>query len=562
MEEHLKASKLLVVGWDGAEPSIVERMLAQGKLPNLARIKADGAFGRVHTTTPDTSMAAWTSALTGLNPGRHGMVNFVRRPPGKYALRLVDATDRLVPTVFSQAHMEGYSVASFGVPGTWPAEQEVDICISGFDSPLATEAPRRAFKPRSIYEQIQGMGLGWPYGSVDELSMDPHWHIRAHARLMKNIDLKQEVIHRLSPPSAVDLLWVVFSESDTAGHHFWGFTDPRSPRHRTRNDLSNSIEDIYKRLDKALGRLMDDMVPGASVLVLSDHGFMGASDQVVYINRWLASQGFLVFKHPGMLQKLAPIVRDTAARMVPSAAKELILRTPLGSLALGLDAKSRFGAVELSRSMAFCDELPQNPGIWINVKEREPFGCISAGEEFLHTMDRIAEGLLKWRHVHTGKLVVSRVLRRTDAMAGPASRLSPDLLCELAHWDGYRLVAGSSEYNEWPLMRRLNEDELIGPKGIGTSGAHAPEGICAAMGPGVKKGAKIEDAYLEDIAPSVLRLLGLEPTEDLDGRPIGQVAPMKGDKTTRNNSSGKITGELTDMEQEAINRKLEGLGYM
>lgn len=548
-----------MLGWDGAEPSIIDAMLQEGGLPNLARIISSGAYGRVKSTIPDTSLAAWTSALTGLNPGRHGMVNFVRRPPGQYRLQLLDANDRLVPTVLARAHSEGFSVASFGVPGTWPAEPEVDMGIAGFDSPLSTGAPKRAFHPRAIYDAIKAMGLSWPYGGVDELRMDSNWHKRTHKQLLKNIEIKETILRRL--PGQVDLLWVVFSESDTAGHHFWAFTDPDSPRYSQRQDLSQSIRDIYKRLDQALGRLMDSVAPGTSVLLLSDHGFMGASDHAVYINRWLASQGYLKFKNASLTQRLAPLVRDTSSRMVPSFLKELILRTPLGSFALGLDAKARFGALDLRRTKAFCDELPQNPGIWLNVKGREPLGVIEPGLEFERSRDEIAEALLRWRHPHSNRPVVARVLRREDAMSGPAARLAPDLHVDLAHWDGYRLVAASSDHARGPLVRRLDKKEMIGPKGLGTSGAHAPEGICAATGPGLAKGAKIKNARLMDIGPSVLRMLGLEPPGDMDGQAIREIAAAQA-RPMKTTPGSKPKGELTYEQEQAIRRKLEGLGYL
>ena len=561
LEEQLKVGRMLVVGWDGAEPSIIERMLSKNLLPNLAHIISRGSYGRIESTTPDTSLSAWTSALTGMNPGRHGMVNFVRRPPGKYRLNLVAASDRLVPTILAMAHEEGRSVASFGVPGTWPMEPDLDFCIAGFDSPLATKAPRRAFHPESIYDELQKKGLSWPYGGMDELRMDSSWHMKAKNLLKKNIVRKRMLLEELAPHRTIDLLWVVFSESDTAGHHFWAFSDPDSPRYSKRDELADSIQDIYMQLDRALGRLMELMEPNASVLVLSDHGFMGAADHVVYVNRWLASKGFLKFRQADLLQRLAPAIQQVAGRLVPSAIKELILRTPLASLALGVDAKARFGPIDLKRTKAFCDELPQNPGIWLNVKHREPFGCIEAGDDFERTLDLVAEKLLAWRYPQSGKLVVSRVLRRQDAMHGPAARLCPDLLVELAHWDNYRLVAGRSGYSTWPLVRKLDKSEAIGPKGLGTSGAHAPMGICAAMGPSAETGARIENARLYDIAPSVLRILGIEPPGDMDGKPLQEIAPRPA-RPTHFKASGRTQGDLTPAEQEAINRKLEGLGYM
>jgi predicted AlkP superfamily phosphohydrolase/phosphomutase len=76
--------KVIVIGLDGLEPSIVEPMLAAGELPNLARVRAAGGYGRVATTLPAQTPVAWSTFATGVNPGGHGIYDFIRRDPGTY----------------------------------------------------------------------------------------------------------------------------------------------------------------------------------------------------------------------------------------------------------------------------------------------------------------------------------------------------------------------------------------------------------------------------------------------------------------------------------------------
>ena len=76
--------KVIVIGLDGLEPSIVEAMLSRGELPNLARIKASGAYTRLKTTYPAQTPVAWSSFATGTNPGAHGIFDFVARNPKTY----------------------------------------------------------------------------------------------------------------------------------------------------------------------------------------------------------------------------------------------------------------------------------------------------------------------------------------------------------------------------------------------------------------------------------------------------------------------------------------------
>ncbi|HEU4563506.1 MAG TPA: alkaline phosphatase family protein [Gemmatimonadaceae bacterium] len=77
-------AKVVVIGLDGLEPTIVERMLASGELPNLARLRAAGGYARCRTTFPAQTPVAWSTFATGVNPGGHGIFDFIRRDPGTY----------------------------------------------------------------------------------------------------------------------------------------------------------------------------------------------------------------------------------------------------------------------------------------------------------------------------------------------------------------------------------------------------------------------------------------------------------------------------------------------
>lgn len=76
--------KVIVIGLDGLEPSIVEEMLERGELPSFAKIRQAGTYARLATTYPAQTPVAWSSFATGTNPGGHGIFDFVRRDPETY----------------------------------------------------------------------------------------------------------------------------------------------------------------------------------------------------------------------------------------------------------------------------------------------------------------------------------------------------------------------------------------------------------------------------------------------------------------------------------------------
>ena len=78
---------LLVIGLDGATLDLILPWAAEGRLPALARLMDRGAWGPLRSTVPAATFPAWTSLVTGMNPGRHGVLDFSERVPGTYRVR-------------------------------------------------------------------------------------------------------------------------------------------------------------------------------------------------------------------------------------------------------------------------------------------------------------------------------------------------------------------------------------------------------------------------------------------------------------------------------------------
>ena len=76
--------KVVVIGLDGLEPTIVESMLEAGLLPNFKKLRDSGGYSRLRTTYPAQTPVAWSSFATGLNPGGHGIFDFICRDPQNY----------------------------------------------------------------------------------------------------------------------------------------------------------------------------------------------------------------------------------------------------------------------------------------------------------------------------------------------------------------------------------------------------------------------------------------------------------------------------------------------
>jgi predicted AlkP superfamily phosphohydrolase/phosphomutase len=101
-----RIDRLVIVGLDGLDPTLAEKFMAEGKLPNLSRIRAEGAYAPLRTTTPSISPVAWSSFMTGTNPSKHNIFDFLSRDPRSYLPALSSAYIGKPRKVFSLGGME------------------------------------------------------------------------------------------------------------------------------------------------------------------------------------------------------------------------------------------------------------------------------------------------------------------------------------------------------------------------------------------------------------------------------------------------------------------------
>src|SRR5882757_8835488 len=80
----LAKEKVIVLGFDGVDARYTEQWMNEGKLPNLARLRAEGAFRPLRPTVPAQTPVSWSTFSTGIDPGRTGIFDFLRRNPKNY----------------------------------------------------------------------------------------------------------------------------------------------------------------------------------------------------------------------------------------------------------------------------------------------------------------------------------------------------------------------------------------------------------------------------------------------------------------------------------------------
>mgnify|MGYP001426979075 CR=1 FL=1 len=141
--------RVVVLGFDGFEPSLVRSLLAAGEMPNLARLSANGSFGTLGTTLPAQTPVAFSTFATGTNPGAHGIFDFIRRDPQTYlpdlslnryeqknAFTMPRAVNlRQGVTAWDLLRDAGVPATVLRCPCTYPADETLGNVLSGMGVP-------------------------------------------------------------------------------------------------------------------------------------------------------------------------------------------------------------------------------------------------------------------------------------------------------------------------------------------------------------------------------------------------------------------------------------------
>jgi predicted AlkP superfamily phosphohydrolase/phosphomutase len=522
-------TRFLLIGLDGAEPALAGPWMDAGLLPNLARLRERGACLPCASTTPPATFPAWTTCVTGVNPGRHGILDFTEMVRGQYAIRFVNSTDRRAPALWNIVSDAGKRVGVLGVPATYPPEPVNGFMVSGFDSPVCTGVDASFVYPASLYADVRD----WRFADFQESHIGPGWHAMAFERLMAKLDDKERIATALIEREAWDFFMVVFGESDTVSHHFWLFHDANSPRHRP--GFEDAIRRVYMRLDAIVGRLVDAAGDDTVVGVVSDHGFGGAGTGVVHLNNWLAAEGYLRFAPGG-----GSLMKAAALRVVPDRWRGALFRR-FQAAATRAESRSRFSGIDWRATRAWSEELNYFPSVRVNLKGREPEGLV-APEEYDRFCEDLCRRLEAWEPV-------KKAWRREELYSGPYVERAPDIVLELALEGGYSHSCLRSRGGA--AFRRIGPDEHLGGKERGMNGTHRPTGILLLSAP-----VEAASARLEDVAPTVLACLGV-PGPPMDGRSlIGLMAP--GEATS---GVERAAAPYTREQERAIEERLRGLGY-
>jgi hypothetical protein len=359
---------LLLVGIDGLEPSVVAGLLAEGRLPNLARFVEQGTVGRLATLPDNTySPVVWTTVATGQPVADHGIDFFFE---GQSQLPWTSDCRR-VPALWNLVSDAGRRVDCVGWWVTWPAERIAGRMLASY----AAQAQAQVIWKASYYDDIEDQT--WPRELWDELreelvlASDPEAALAAVAerfppppllpgdpsdvpRMVQDLawTLSADrsnvaVAERFLSEDPGDLVMAYLAVPDVVGHRFWRYHEPQAYSYPIDAEalaaLGDWVERAHEDADASLGRLLDRIGPEWTVVVLSDHGMR--ADPATLDDPAAINSGHHRDGTPGLVAALGPGVERGGNRLAEPALGSVFDVAPFVLRRLGLPLPEHWPSV-------------------------------------------------------------------------------------------------------------------------------------------------------------------------------------------------------------------------
>ena len=540
--------RAVVIGLDGAAWHLLDPLIDEGAMPRLGALRERGCAGTLTSTVPTYTPPAWTSAATGVNPGRHGVYGFVEGHAQHEHQELMHSGKIKAPAIWEIANAQGATVGVYNLPLTYPPRPLDGWMVSGMMTPGYGEHLKGFAswgRDGTRDAELEALIQQWAPGYVVDVSANYEQDWRDASLCVKTLESlrqRERVLTGLLETAPVDLLFSVLEAPDRLQHVYYRYMDPSDELYASPEGarLRPAIAECFAAMDRIVGLLEDYAGTDGGVVVCSDHGFT-AWQVSVHTNALLAQWGYL------SLKASARAMQTGAVRRLIPVAKRFLPR----KLARGVKGRT-FGAIDWSSTRAFASPIPQQ-GIFVNVKGRESQGIVEPAE-----LEKVKDDLVRRfgeLEGPDGKPVTDRVYKSQDVFAGDALDGAPDVLPVLRDH--------SYELDDELFHRDAFTDFSHLPRGV-----HHPRGIGVVAGPGARSGDALTGTVM-DVTPTLLYLAGLGVPEGLDGsvledaftpdalksQPVEHAAPLS--------SSAKDESSPYSAEEEAIiEESLRGLGYL
>ncbi len=335
--------RVIVVGWDGADWTLLDPLLKEGRLPHLRSLLEKGAQARLETYRPRASPLLWTTMATGLTPPEHGVVDFQEYDVATATSLPVSGRSRTAPAIWTVASAKGLTSGVVGWWATWPAEAVKGFFVSDRASPVLFDPATLSKSPGLTWppELADGVRLlGRREGTPSYEDVAKFLHVsRAEfdASVASGKDLDDEVTGfrkilgstrvyaktalDLYDRSRPDLLMLYLEGTDEIGHVLGKYNPPLLPGvdRAGFEKYKDAVALFYAECDRILGELAARAQrDGATLMLVSDHGFKWGEDRPGLVSSVRAETAYLWHEPWGVFVLAGPGASHTKERRTVS----------------------------------------------------------------------------------------------------------------------------------------------------------------------------------------------------------------------------------------------------
>lgn len=498
--------KVVIVGLDGLPWHILQFLIDRGITPNLKKVVNFGARATLQSTIPPYTSAAWTSITTGVNPGKHGIFDFLCFQHQSYRSRLVNGLDVMYPRLHEMITSYGFRSVVINLPHSYPfPKSERNIIVTDWLTPKLIVYP----------STIKNL--------VSSYSHSANWDLDQEIRLSE-LDGRLRAAINLFKCTEWDLFFVMFSEPDWIMHMAYDAILSH------RGHITSTIHKAFNMLDKFIGQVILGIDKDDLLIVLSDHGFT-SYDKIIHVNTILSDAALANYvKVKQKTDALGRLVLDRARKRTNRAHARTLKRVPLPRWIFEIIASNvavRNIAGQISKRILGVEVLPKltysldfhsskafmyssSFGIYVNSKRMFNCGLLKDDMES-DVIDVVIDVLSKTQDPLTKCPIFSHVARREEIYWGPYIERANHVVFIPNMKAGYTTSRSQDPYPT--IIQRK------------THFGHTMHGLLVMYSNSLKSNVDLGVINTYDIVPTVLHYLGLPVPHDTDGKILFEAFP-------------------------------------
>ena len=515
--------KILLLHLEAAEPLLIEKWCAEGKLPTLNHLKKRGTYCHLHTPGYIDSGSVWPTFSTGTNPGKHGISFYPRQlDNGTYNIVKKYATDMKGKHFWETLDCEGRKTLVMDMPLTYPKPDFNGILICNWGDEHGSHKTS-SNPPELIHQILEDFGQ-------NELN-DWHQHKLASKEEWKGfldttlnaIKLRSKVIRYLLEEKEWELAVLNFGEIHWTGHIAWHLHDKSHPEYDAEivdycgGDI---ILQSYQALDASLGSILKKVSDDTVIMIVSSLGMGAQVGGDMMLNDILQKLGLMPTKEKkkGSISRFKEHLMPGNKGMSYAIQQMERIISPKWMMRAKAIIPTKFWDkwtrrfLDMGNTRAESQVFPV-PGdhsglIRVNLKGREPRGKVEAGEGYTAIFEFLKEAFMELKDANTGEPVVKEVV-------DIKKRIHGEMIDNIADIAVVWREGSTIEAVESPRIGRVELKEYHK-----RSGGHLHSGFLIAYGDCFQEGVELPIKDLMDIAPTILSLFNCPIPEVMDGKVI------------------------------------------